>query len=269
MFLNQGYNEMKIQFGKHIKTLILVILMGLLIACSSEKPAMNEKEPKNYTVIKLDTPITIDGDWDKEPWQSADTIRLGHYMGEKPEHIPEVEAKMAYDDENIYVIFRVADNYIKAVATAHQDPVCRDSCVEFFFTPGLDITEGYMNIETNCCGKMLFNFQQQRGVGIVPVAAEDLAKIEIAHSLPYETIVQEIQTPTLWTIEYRIPISVIESYMPVQKPAEGVQWKGNFYKCADRTSMPHWLSWSFVDRPAPDFHRPEYFGILTFGDTGK
>jgi hypothetical protein len=39
---------------------------------------------------------------------------------------------------------------------------------------------------------------------------------------------------------------------------------GNFYKCADETISPHYLSWNPIDAPAPDFHRPEFFGEIHF-----
>jgi hypothetical protein len=38
----------------------------------------------------------------------------------------------------------------------------------------------------------------------------------------------------------------------------------NFYKCADQTSHPHWLTWASVDYPQPKFHLPEFFGRLVF-----
>jgi hypothetical protein len=38
----------------------------------------------------------------------------------------------------------------------------------------------------------------------------------------------------------------------------------NFYKCGDDTSKRHYLSWNPVKTAKPDFHRPEYFGILNF-----
>ena len=40
--------------------------------------------------------------------------------------------------------------------------------------------------------------------------------------------------------------------------------RANFYKCADRTAHPHFLAWNRVDAPAPDFHRPDFFGELIF-----
>ena len=247
-----------------LKTSIVLLAAVMLASCGTESKKMDCKLPKNYVVKRAAEPVTIDANWDKPAWKNVQPVELTFYMGEKPEHIPGVQAKVAYDDANIYVIFRVDDNYIKAVAAKNQDPVCRDSCVEFFFTPGVDISSGYMNMETNCCGKMLLYFQKSRGVGIVEVADEDLAKIEIARSLPFNTIADEIQTPTVWTLEYRLPISVMEKYMPVVKPGKGVVWKGNFYKCADQTSKPHWLTWSYVGKPKPDFHRPDFFGTLVF-----
>jgi len=40
--------------------------------------------------------------------------------------------------------------------------------------------------------------------------------------------------------------------------------EGNFYKCADETSTPHYVSWSEISTAAPDFHKPEFFGELNF-----
>jgi len=51
---------------------------------------------------------------------------------------------------------------------------------------------------------------------------------------------------------------------PVHRPGPGVIWRANLYKCADLCSHPHWLTWSFVDRSQPDFHRKEFFGTLRF-----
>ena len=197
-----------------IKTSVLLIAAMILSSCGTESEKMSCKLPKSYTVKKLAAPLTVDANWDKPSWQGVLPVELTYYMGDKPQHFPKVQSKVAYDEDNIYVIFRVDDNYIKAVAQKNQDAVCRDSCVEFFFTPGDDISRGYMNMETNCCGIILLFFQKSRGQDVVKVSQEDLAKIEIAHSLPYTVITEEIQKPTAWTLEYRIPISVIEKYMP-------------------------------------------------------
>ena len=37
---------------------------------------------------------------------------------------------------------------------------------------------------------------------------------------------------------------------------------GNFYKCADDTEFPHFVSWSPIGLPTPNFHCPEFFGEI-------
>ena len=96
-----------------------------------------------------------------------------------------------------------------------------------------------------------------------PVIDADCDKIEIFHSEP-KIIDLEKQGPTTWIVEYKVPVEVLEKYASVTRPAPGVTWRANFYKCADLTSKPHWLTWSVVDKPEPDFHVPEFFGTLVF-----
>jgi len=74
----------------------------------------------------------------------------------------------------------------------------------------------------------------------------------------------EITEPLEWNLEYSIPVSVLKKYMKVDDPGPGVTWRANFYKCADKTSHPHWLTWALVDYPRPKFHLPEFFGRIVF-----
>jgi len=217
-----------------------------------------------YQVKRLTEPMRIDGDWNKPVWQKVEPLELTHFMGDRPEHFPKTQAKLLYDDEAVYVIFRVEDRYVRAVAERHQDPVCLDSCVEFFFVPGTDPAAGYFNLEMNCGGTMLFHFQIIPRKDSVPLEPCDLERIEVAHSLP-RNVDPEIVEPMTWTVEYRLPTDILAAYCPTAaRPAPGGTWRANFYKCADKTSHPHWLTWSFVDHPRPDFHLPRFFGTIEF-----
>jgi len=40
--------------------------------------------------------------------------------------------------------------------------------------------------------------------------------------------------------------------------------RANFYKCGDELQTPHFLSWNPVRTERPDFHRPDFFGVLEF-----
>jgi hypothetical protein len=184
-------------------------------------------------------------------------------MGEKPAHFPKVQAKLAYDEEAVYVIFHVDDRFVCAKAQAYQDQVCEDSCVEFFFTPSADITDGYFNLEVNCGGTVMFKHQRYHEVDEVPISQDEFYYVWLEHTLP-KIVDPEITEPVTWVVEYRLPFSVLTRYAQVEQPSPGVIWRGNFYKCADSCSHPHWLTWSPIDFPEPDFHMPSQFGYLEF-----
>ncbi len=226
--------------------------------------AARSSEPQKYVAHRLRQSHTVDADWDSDVWRHVPALEIRHPMGAPPNHRPRTQAKVLYDDLSLYVIFRVEDQYVRAVARKHHDAVCRDSCVEFFFTPRADVQPGYLNLEMNCCGMLLFGIHTpETPDGLM--AAEDCEKIEIARSLPQQTIDPEISTPVVWTIECRLPFEVLRKYIAFDAPAPGGSWRTNFYKCGDATSHPHWLTWSVVNLPQPDFHQPAFFGWLDFG----
>jgi hypothetical protein len=202
--------------------------------------------------------------WNDELWRESEILELKNYMGPKPGHFPRTLVKLLYDNNNnIYVFFKVEDKYVRAVAQKLNDSVCRDSCVEFFFTPDENLSDGYFNIEINCGGTMLMHQQTARNENIMEISEQDCVKIKICASMP-KIVEPEIEEQAIWTVQYCIPLEVLEKYAKIKRPAAGVKWRANFYKCADATSHPHWLTWSLVNRPEPDFHQPQYFGTLLF-----
>lgn len=216
-----------------------------------------------YTIIRTQTPPQLSGAWNGQVWRRAQTAELRHYMGEQPEHFPLTQVKLCYDDDKLYVIFRVQDRYLLARAQKHQDHVCRDSCVEFFFTPGPDISQGYFNLEMNCGGTMLMYHQLARSEQQRSISLEDLEGMEVFRSEKRIIDPEEVRSST-WFVEYALRYAMLEKYANVRLPGPGVVWRGNFYKCADASSHPHWLTWAKVKKEKPDFHRPEFFGRLEF-----
>ncbi len=216
-----------------------------------------------YQIPKLTQRIKMDANWDKTPWAGVMPLAIEQFSGSKPAHTPQTQAKLAYDAAALYVIFQVDDRYVGAAAQNYQDDVFHDSCVEFFFTPGLDIEQGYFNLEVNCGGTALFHHQKGRRIEDTPISAADFNQLEIAHTLP-KIVEPEIVGPIRWVIEYQLPFEIFSNYTPLEFPIAGSVWRANLYKCADGSSHPHWLSWSPIDTPEPDFHRPEFFGQLIF-----
>jgi len=217
----------------------------------------------SYKVNRALGTVDLADEWDQGHWKRADILELTHWMGDKPDHFPKTQAKVLYDDNNLYVFFRVEDRYVRALADRTHGKVWEDSCVEFFFTPHDQSEYEYFNLEINCGGRMLFRYNDKRHKIEKFVEESDCAMIDVHHSLP-SFIIDEITEPVVWTLRYKLPFRVITRYAKITKPQASVSWRANFYKCAENNSHPHWLTWSLVDYPAPNFHLPQCFGVLQF-----
>jgi hypothetical protein len=110
---------------------------------------------------------------------------------------------------------------------------------------------------------MLFHHQMEPRTDQTWLSDEHIRQVEVAHTLP-RIVEPEIETDTTWIVEYRIPFSILSEYHTFPLPEAGTVWRANLYKCADKTSHPHWLTWAPVDFPSPNFHLPEFFGTLEF-----
>lgn len=247
---------MKLKIG------ISTIIALFSITCSGLN---NEKMKKDcdYKVVRLEKPLTIDGNWEKAEWQMVEAVELKYFMGKIPKFRPVVKAKIMYDLNNLYVIFRVEDRYVRSLTVEYNGPVWDDSCVEFFFSPDSNSPEKYFNLEINCGGTplMYYNIIPRKDFKILEIS--DIELIEISHSMP-KIVDAEISDPVTWTLEYRIPFNLLKKYTNVSQPGSGVVWRANFYKIADKTSNPHYMTWTFVNKSEPDFHLPAYFGNLIF-----
>ncbi len=238
------------------KAVLLIILLFIILSFKLEGDLV-------YKIKKIDKDIKVNGNWDKSIWNNVDEIQLKNYMGAKPEHFPTVYAKLVYSDTDLYVIFKVIDQYVRSIAEEYQGKVYEDSCVEFFFTPAENSSKGYFNLETNCGGVQLFHYNSNDKKKNVLIKNEDHNNITVAHSLPRINN-PEIKGKVTWYMEYKIPFDVISNYFEYTKPVSKTVWRGNFYKCADKTSHPHWLTWNKVEFPTPNFHLPQFFGTLIF-----
>ncbi len=72
----------------------------------------------------------------------------------------------------------------------------------------------------------------------------------------------EITEAVTWTLEFFIPFALLEEDVGPLGEVAGQTWRGNFFKCAEENSHPHWAAWSPVDEF--NFHRPHCFGELRF-----
>jgi hypothetical protein len=171
---------------------------------------------------------------------------------------PEISFSMAYTDHEILIKFYVTEDYFKAEKTVPNQMVCEDSCVEAFFSPEEDGI--YYNLEFNGIGTCLFGSGTSRENirKSDPKLINSIRKKSSAGRDP----VPERKGKFTWTLTLAIPFGVF--FLHKITSLKGKSFRANFYKCGDKLTTPHYVTWSPVKTPRPDFHRPEYFGLLKF-----
>jgi hypothetical protein len=218
-----------------------------------------------YHIKRGAPPPQMDLNWDAPEWQRVEVARIDQFRPEGSDHRPEVQVRLLWSDTALHGIYRVDDRYVRCQRTRYFDEVWKDSCVEFFVQPRAD--RGYFNFEFNCGGAFLCCYitDQRRtpeGLAKADKLPADLGSaIQVRTSLPGATN-PEIAEPIVWFLQFTIPFAVLEPYVGKMQPVSGERWRGNFFKCAEEVSHPHWASWSPVS--ALNFHLAECFGDLVF-----
>ena len=165
---------------------------------------------------------------------------------------PSVHFHLAHSDKAIAIMFKVTEDHVKAVAMENNGPVWEDSCVEFF----VRMADGqrYVNIEMNCAGTILVGKRLTKK-DATHLSHAEIATIRRITSLPHEQTDSSKAGQSWWAIEV-IPYEI---FGYEQKP--GVL-RANLYKCGDKCDQSHFLSWSPIPLPEPNFHCPEWFGEI-------
>ncbi len=188
------------------------------------------------------------------PFQAIDEV---NWSAEYP-YAPSVQFRMAYMEDKILIHYMVEEQSVRAVAEKDNGSVWQDSCCEFFVSPTDDGT--YYNIEANCAGQILL----ANGAGRHDRTFADptvISQIDRWSSLGRTPFEEKIGN-CAWEMALVIPTTVFFKHNRVQ--LKGQKMRANFYKCGDLLQTPHFLSWNKIDVPTPDFHRPEFFGMIEF-----
>ena len=190
---------------------------------------------------------------DKKDFLMINTI---NWMGY--EYKPDVRLAVAYSDNEIFLKYYIKESYCKAEKTVTNEMVCEDSCVEFFVSPEDDGI--YYNLEFNPIGTCLLGTGYDRASSrrVNPEIVSKIRRLTSEGSEPFK----EKTGDNAWTITIAIPFEVF--FRHKIKDLKGKTFRANFYKCGDKLTVPHYVTWSPVGTQEPDYHRPEYFGMLKF-----
>jgi hypothetical protein len=218
-----------------------------------------------YAVQRVDPLPDLTADWEREAWGTAPVAPLDYFRPESSAHHPRTRARVVHGVGGLRGIFDVEDRFVRSVRTNYMDDVWKDSCVEFFIQPRQEA--GYFNLEMNAGGAHLCCYIEDptripNGFKKFTRLPQEIGrKIQVRSSLP-KTVDPEISKAVRWQVNFFIPFAVLEEYVGALGSVGGQEWRGNFYKCADEGSHPHWASWAPVDEF--NFHLPQCFGSLRF-----
>jgi hypothetical protein len=165
---------------------------------------------------------------------------------------PVTTAGMAADDRGLYVVMETSETGLRAEERGFSGQVYTDSCMELFLMPDPAHSSQYFNWEFNSRGAMYLSLGTSR---------HDRKDIRVEKYPELFRVKAGVQNDG-WRLEYHIPLGFLRRYFPVMKLSAGHAMRGNFYKCGDKTSHPHYACWSPIDLPQPDFHCPPFFGDL-------
>lgn len=185
-------------------------------------------------------------------WSNIPAVQINE-LHQTPEVDIRAWAQVCYDDTALHVRLEAEEKNVLATYTGLLDPVCEDSCLEFFLSP-IAGDKRYFNIEVNPNGAIYLGF----GSGIA-----DLVRLIAQESPIIEPVVT--RTEKGWNVTYSIPFQFIKLFFPNFEAKKGAVMRGNFYKCGEETDPMHFMCWCPVVPQRCAFHNPDRFGTLYFG----
>ncbi|MDZ7796304.1 MAG: carbohydrate-binding family 9-like protein [Candidatus Marinimicrobia bacterium] len=220
---------------------------------------------RQYKICKSDEISVLEMDWDAPAWLQTKTAVIANFHAESSLHRPITEVKICYNDAGVFLLFRVRDRYVRCRHTRFNSRVHEDSCVECFFQPSR--AEGYYNIEINCGAVLHVNYiidperdesGKRKDVRTLP---ENIAKKIRTKSSLQHIAAEEIKEALEWKTCRIYSVRFFSYYTPPGQVKNSI-WKGNLYKCGDKTSHPHWGAWNPIREL--NFHQPSCFGEFIF-----
>jgi hypothetical protein len=228
-------------------------LRAFRLKVSGEGPVL-----PTYLAAKLKAPIEIDGELDDKGWEGVASTGRFVRTGDGGAARYRTEAKLAWDDEALYVGFEVEDEDVWAKLEEDDDPIYGEEVVEVFLDADAD-GRTYNELQLSPRGVRFDAYFPARRQGM-----------DLGWSSGMQTAVKvngTLNDPTDrdqgWTAEMRIPVAHLAS-VPRWPPQAGDKWRFNLYRLEWHTDRKVNEGSSFSPPLVGDFHNLSRFGWLEF-----
>lgn len=224
--------------------------------------ALCAQSPPRYDVYRAPGAIIIDGKTDEPAWKQAPSAGDFHFNWWKEGEKEQTDARLLWDDENLYVSYHCRDRHISAEVVERHGPVSRDDCVELFVSPNPEKVRNYYGFEINVIGTMLNFIRADWHKGPFHWEPEGVQHRTSFHGLPAK---REAPDDGHWVLELAIPFRNFARDAAHTPPRDGDTWRLNLNRAGGKTNAQY-STWSPVASPKPNFHAPESFGEVRFVD---
>lgn len=204
----------------------------------------------------------IDGRLDDAVWaHAARTERFVDTMS-GAQASPEASARMAWDDEALYVAFEVADELLRSRFEGHDAHLWEEDAVELMIDPDGD-GRSYVELQVSPTNLVFDTWFDARRVpqpfGHVRWSSELRSAVSTSGT-PNDDEADEG-----WIAEIAIPWRTLGSIgVPAGTPRSGETWRVALYVLDARERGQAGVGWS--PPMIGDFHVPDRFGRVVFAD---
>lgn len=210
----------------------------------------------HYTVMRTLGPIKVDGVFDEPSWRAAKSTGAFRANDGSETAMSRVEAKMLWDDSNLYFAFECDDTDLSATMKKRDEHLWQEEVVEVFIDPDGD-EKNYIELEVNPLGTFLDLFVL---TPVVPIPYESY-NIPAKWAVKVDGTVQDSSDRDRgWNIELAVPLKEAVT-APNWPPKDGDRWRLNLYRI-ERKPKYQLIAWSPTLKPS--FHTPSRFGEVTF-----
>ena len=248
----------------------------ILVAACCLPAAAPAQEIPEHVCLKTTVPPTIDGATTDPAWKLAkpfplydvedlDRVRL---------HSRPTEVRLLWDEEHLYFLFTATDPDVWSTYENRDDQIWQEEVVEIFIDPdgdGANYAEIEVNPLNNLFDLILSRPWSKGGRGFAQWDPD------FAHAVAIDgTLNDGSDTDSRWTVEIALPWSALATDiidvmngLPLP-PQIGDSWRLNLYRFErireeGRVVRSEASAWSTIG--VDDFHTPEQFGRLIFGES--
>jgi hypothetical protein len=243
------------------------IALGVILVLLASAPTAAQ-QIREYTARRATSAVLIDGRLDETDWKSAaPTEKFVLYLDGSSPRLT-TQAKVLWDDQNLYVGFICTDPDVWATMTTRDTTTWNEEIAEVLCDPDGD-EKNYFEVETNQLGAVFDCYlEKPYDQGGWDISSWNLAGLKVGIGVN-GTINNSADTDSGWTCEMALPFQSMARFAPSLSfpPRPGDVWRMLFGRQEfERTGArrSEITCWNQTD--VRGFHVPSKFGRVTFSN---